>query len=124
MIRDLSLSLRALLTQGAAGLPELATAQVSFDRPADGFNPAQPTVSLFLYDVRENVELRNREPNVSIVNGQVSRVAPPRRMSCSYLVTAWPGNVTGDELALREHRLLSQVLVLLMRNPTIPARYL
>ena len=61
MLRDLSESLQALLTQ--PGLPpELGSAVVSFDRPSDPFTPAQTTVNLFLFEVRENRELRNNEP--------------------------------------------------------------
>jgi hypothetical protein len=46
----------------------------------------------------------------------------PLRLNCSYLVTAWP--VGGAELALQEHRLLTQVLRALGQCPTIPSRYL
>jgi hypothetical protein len=122
MIRDLSATLEAVLTQ--SGLPtELAAAQIAFDRPTEPFNPPQTTVDLFLYDVRENVELRNNEPirrHTGI--GRVTIEPPPLRMACSYLVTAWP--VGGPDLALQEHRLLSQVLQLLSRFPTIPASFL
>src|SRR5262249_25311361 len=44
------------------------------------------------------------------------------RLACSYLVTAWP--VGGAELALQEHRLLTQVLRVLSRYPMIPANFL
>jgi hypothetical protein len=37
-------------------------ALIAFDRANDGFKPAQTTVDLFLFDVRENVELRRNEP--------------------------------------------------------------
>jgi hypothetical protein len=122
MIRDLSATLEAVLTQ--PGLPpELAGAQIVFDRPTEPFNPPQTTVDLFLYDVRENVELRDNEPirrHTSI--GRVTIEPPPLRVACSYLVTAWP--VGGADLALQEHRLLSQILQLLSRFPTIPASFL
>lgn len=122
MIRDLSSTLEAVLTQ--PGLPpELAGAQIVFDRPTEPFNPLQTTVDLFLYDVRENVELRNNEPiRRHIGIGRVTIEPPPLRVACSYLVTAWP--VGGADLALQEHRLLSQILRLLARFPTIPASFL
>ena len=122
MIRDLSQTLRSLLTQGVPA--ELATAQIVFDRPSEQFNPTQATIDLFLYDIRENVELRNNEPTVERLNGQATIRRPPLRINCSYLVTAWPGGVSGDELALQEHRLLSQVLQVLVRYPTIPEPFL
>jgi len=124
MIRDLSLTLRAILDDPtlSATFPELAAAQIVFDRPIETFNPTQTTVDLFLYDIRENTELRSNEPIVQRGNGQVTIVPPPLRVSCSYLVTAWP--VGGIEMALQEHRLLSQALQVLSRHPTIPSIYL
>jgi hypothetical protein len=121
VIGDLSLTLRAILTQ--PGLPsELAAAQIAFDRPGESFNPGQTTVDLFLYDIRENLELRNPEPAIERVNGQAVRRPPPLRVACTYLVTAWP--VGGAELPLQEHRLLGQTLQILARYPTIPASFL
>jgi hypothetical protein len=115
MIRDLSESLSALLTPAVQ-------ADISFDRPTDLFQPAQTTIDVFLYDVRENVELRNNEPIVRRVGTEAHKVAPPVRLDCAYLVTAWP--VGGSDLALQEHRLLSQALQRLLRFPTIPPDFL
>ena len=121
MIRDLSETLRAMLTQ--PGLPaELAAAQIVFERPVESFNPSQTTIDLFLYDIRENLELRSNEPLIERRNGQALIHRPPLRVACTYLVTAWP--VGGSELVLQEHRLLSQVLQVLSRSPQIPAAFL
>lgn len=124
MIRDLSLTLRSLLDDPALAtvFPELAAAQVVFDRPAESFNPAQTTVNLFLYDIRENLELRSSEPLLERHSGQAIIHPPPLRVACAYLVTAWP--VGGTELPLQEHRLLSQTLQVLAGHPTIPPRFL
>jgi hypothetical protein len=124
MIRDLSLTLQAILDDSALGatFPELAAAQIVFDRPVETFNPTQTTIDLFLYDIRENMELRSNEPTLRRLNGQVEIQPPPRRVACSYLITAWP--VGGTDLALQEHRLLSQVLQVLSRYPQIPAAFL
>lgn len=124
MIRSLSETLRALLDDPglAASFPELAAAQILFERPGDQFAPAQTTIDLFLYDVRENMELRSNEPVVVRNDGHATIGRPPARVACSYLVTAWP--VGGGELALQEHRLLSQTLQVFLMNPTIPAKYL
>jgi hypothetical protein len=121
MIRDLSHTLQAMLTQ--RGLPaELAAARIAFDRPGEGFTPQQTTLDLFLYDIRENLELRNAEPVLERVNGHAVRRRPPLRVDCTYLVTAWP--VGGEELALQEHRLLAQVLQVFARYPTIHPSFL
>jgi hypothetical protein len=55
-------------------------------------------------------------------NGQVTIRQPPLRIACSYLVTAWP--VGGNESALQEHKLISQVLQVLAGYPTIPPSFL
>ncbi|HEX5734715.1 MAG TPA: Pvc16 family protein [Blastocatellia bacterium] len=124
MIRDLSETLRAMLDDPAlaASFPELAEAQIVFDRPTDQFKPSGPTIDLFLYDVRENMELRSNEPLIERQNGQAVIHRPPMRVACSYLVTAWPSGVA--DVDLREHRLLSQVLMAISSHSTIPAKYL
>ncbi len=124
MIRDLSESLRNLLDDPslATEFPELAVADILFDRPVTTFNPAQSAVNLFLFDVNENVELRSNEPEIERSGFLATRRKPPRRIDCSYLVTAWP--IGGIDLFLQEHRLLSQTLQVLGRNPTMPAGFL
>ena len=124
MIRDLSETLRAILDDPtlAASFPELAAAQILFDRPVEQFNPGQTTINLYLYDVRENMELRSNEPIIERNNGQAVLRRAPIRVLCSYLLTAWP--VGGAEPQLQEHRLLSQAIQLLSRFPTIPATFL
>jgi hypothetical protein len=124
MIRDLSLTLQAILEDPAlaASFPELASAQIVFDRPIETFNPTQTTIDLFLYDVRENMELRSNEPKHERLNGTTRILPPPLRVACTYLVTAWP--VGGTEVALQEHRLLSQVLQAVSRFPKIPDSFL
>ena len=121
MIRDLSETMQALLTQ--PGLPpELAAAAVSFDRPTDPFTPPQTTIDVFLFDIRERVDLRFTEYEVQKNNQQATLSRPPLRVACAYLITAWP--VSEPDLALAEQRLLSQVLQLLSRFPQIPASFL
>jgi len=124
MIRDLSLTLQAILDDPAlaAPFPELAAAQIVFDRPVVSFTPAQTTIDLFLYDIRENMELRSNEPKYERLDGQTRIHRAPMRVACSYLVTAWPAG--GADLELQEHRLLGQVLQALSRYPKIPASFL
>jgi hypothetical protein len=117
MIDDLSQTLRTMLTRG--GPEPLKSAQIVFDRPADPFTPQQTTVDLFLYDIREDLELRSNEPVIERQSGQVITHRPPLRVACSYLVTAWPGGLTGDAAVLLEQRLLSQTLQVLAGQPTI-----
>jgi hypothetical protein len=124
MIRDLSLTLRAVLTDPALAtdFPELAAAQVLFDRPVEAFNPPLTTLDLFLFDIRENRELRSNERYTTVTNGQFTIRQAPLRIDCSYLVTAWPTG--GTELFLQEHQLLGQALQVFSRYPRIPATFL
>ncbi len=122
MIDDLSQTLRTILTRG--GKEPLKSAQIVLDRPADPFAPQQATVDLFLYDIREDLELRSNEPMLERKNGHVITHRPPLRVACSYLVTAWAGGLTGDAAVLLEQRLLSQALQVLSRQSTINPKLL
>jgi hypothetical protein len=66
--------------------------------------------------------LRSNEPAINRNNGTATIQPPPLRVACSYLVTAWPAG--GTDLALQEHRLLSQTLQVLAGFPKIPAAFL
>lgn len=123
MIRDLSLTLQAILLP-QPGLPtELASARIVFDRPTAQFTPTETSIDLFLYDIRENLDLRSNEAIVTKQNDKATIQTPSIRLACSYLVTAWP-KATGEELFLQEHRLLSQVFNVLSSYDTIPLGFL
>lgn len=109
MIDLLDKALETLLNQ------ELPGAHIYFDAPDDKFGPTLPAVDLFLYDVRENRELRSNEWVVQRqTNGQVTKQPPPVRVECSYLITAWASGASD------EHKLLGQVIQTLVRYPTLP----
>ena len=124
MINDLSLTLQALLSDPAlaAKFPELAAAQIVFDRPDENFKPTQASIDLYLFDVRENFQLRSNEPFVDRKSGQAVVHQPPIRAACTYLTTAWP--VGGTDVVLQEQKLLSQVFQVIMGVPKIPSKYL
>jgi hypothetical protein len=125
MFNDLDSTLTALLNDAPlAELPELHGADVSFETPDKNFAPAQATVDLFLYEVRENRELRDPEPIVERLNGIAVRRPPPIRADCSYIITTWSLGTTGAARIAAEHRLLGQALQWLSRFATIPAQYL
>lgn len=124
MIDDVSRTLRSILDDGAieSSCKELFDAAVRFDRPTDQFKPGGATVNLFLYDVRENTEMRNNQPLIERRNGNAIIKRPPLRMTCSYLVTAWPQSEKEDS-PLEEQRLLSQTIQVLSCYPVIPIRF-
>jgi hypothetical protein len=124
VIRDLSETLKAVLQDATfkKPFPQLAAAEIVFERPTDTFNPTTSTIDLFLYDVHENATLRSNDMVVERTGGIAVSHPAPLRLDCSYLVTAWPAG--GPEIALQEHRLLAQALRVLSRYPTIPAQFL
>lgn len=124
MIDDLSRTLKAVLHDPsfAVAFPELNGAEIVFDRPLDPFTPPSTTVDVFLYDLRENLELRLNEVTTSRVGDQIVTHPAALRLACSYLVTAWP--VGGADLPLQEHKLLTQVLCVLSRYPILPSTFL
>lgn len=126
MIHDLDETLRELLTRTLPpGLVEQVT--ISFATPDNQFPPTSvtlPAIDLFLYDMRENRDLRSNEWRMErSSDGTATKRPPPVRVDCSYLVTAWPSESAPDP-AEDEHRLLGEVMKVLLRHPTIPAEVL
>lgn len=126
MIHDLDETLRELLTRTLPpGLVEQVT--ISFATPDDQFPPTSvtlPAIDLFLYDVQENRDLRSNEWRVErSSDGTSTKRPPPVRVDCSYLVTAWPSE-SAPNPAEDEHRLLGEVMKVLLRHLTIPAEVL
>ena len=123
MIRDLDLTVRALLDSQALPGSELARADIVFDLPDPTWRGGLGglTVDCYLYDVRENPELATAEPLMqrSADRTRAARMRPPARIDCSYCITAW--STATAEPVLEEHRVLAQVIRILLRNPTIPA---
>jgi hypothetical protein len=95
---------------------------VAFDAPDREWaaKVGKPTVNCYLYDIRENLQLREtdwvmeRDPNGRVV----TKRQPPRRFDLSYVCTAW----TAD--AEDEHRLLWRVLATFVRCPVLPRHLL
>jgi hypothetical protein len=130
MIDHLDKSLEALLRRKEedGGLPKnLKDTTITFAPPGEGFPPADvvlPAIDLFLYDVREDRDLRSNEWFLEKKpDGTATRKRSPIRISCSYLVTAWLG-VGVKNPAQTEHQLLGEVMKVLLRFPTLPPEIL
>jgi hypothetical protein len=119
MIQDVDESLRALVKRDALNGSK---ADVAFDAPTKEWSSRRntPTIDLYLYDIREDLEQRqvmwedirgdSRDPRLI-----TERRPPPRRFKLSYLVTAW------TQRPEDEHRLLSALLGCFLRHPILPA---
>ena len=123
MLHELDQTLATLLKRELPGRDQIT---VSFAAPDDQFSVKPPAVDLFLYDVRENLELRS---NDEVVERQTDwtaiRYRPPVRVDASYLITAWPGGGAGQtDSSEDEHMLLSAVMRVLLRFPKLPRELL
>jgi hypothetical protein len=126
MIADIDETLRLLILTELAGVPNCPirdAAQITFDPPsiAEAAQDGEARVNLYLMDVRENTERRGE--GHQIMRRPEEQKAGQKRLAVyidlSYLVTAYAGN---DPLL--EHRLLADVLGVLLRCLAAPAQYL
>jgi hypothetical protein len=115
-LADLDEALRTLLKRelerhGFEGV------DIAFDAPATDWSAklTNPTVNLFLYDLRENVAEADVSTRDVRINGAMMAAPPPMRLEVTYSVTAWTKAVQD------EHRLLSQVLAILFSHVSLPA---
>lgn len=123
MIHDLDDTLKAMLQTYAPANSLLAGAAIGFDLPDSAWRGGLQVLTLncYLYDVRQNMAMRTNESLVvrSADDTRATRVSPPVRIDCAYCITAW--SAADPPLVAEEHRLLGDVLRLLIRFQTIPA---
>jgi hypothetical protein len=115
MIDHVDEALRNLLLRE---LPFLGADRIYFETPDREFKPGLPAIDLFLYDVRENMDLRDNETRSLRGNGTATTWRSPVRVDCSYLITAWAGDIKG------EHTILGAVMSALLRHSTLPPEIL
>lgn len=125
MLDDLDKTLKVVLEAGLRD--SLRTPfTITFAAPDEKFPPSTvslPAINLFLYDVRENRDLRTNEMLVEhTADGRAMQLRPPVRIDCSYLITAWTSEA--NDAAAGEHALLGNVIRVLLRAPTIPGEML
>ena len=113
MFYEVDEALRALVR---AEVLDGSDVEIVFDAPTREWASRRnaPTVNLYLYDIRE--DLRRRERGlVNTYDGRtvVARTEPPRHFKTTYLITAW------TQRPEDEHRLLSSLLVCMLRNPML-----
>jgi hypothetical protein len=117
MIHDVDDSLRALIeADGPDGV------DISFESPTREWasRRSAPTINVFLYDIREDVD--RRDVAAQVIRDDTGRVIerrpPARRFKLSYLLSAW------TQRAEDEHRLLAGLLTQFMRCDSIPQEHL
>jgi hypothetical protein len=115
MLADLDETLENLLKR-ELGRHGFEGVDIAFDAPTREWSGqlSQPSVSLFLYDLRECEDQRPTGWTVTRTGDTVTEGRPPMIMEASYAITAWAQAVQD------EHRLLSQVLSVLYAYPELP----
>ena len=78
----------------------------------------RPTINMFLFDLQENIELRQSNFETTRNNGRAERRQAPRRFDLRYMVSVLTTEVED------EHQLLWRVLLTLVRHPQFPAEVL
>jgi hypothetical protein len=114
-LADIDEALRALLKReldrhGFEGI------EISFDAPSREWSGklTGPTVSLFLYDLREATDEADISGGEHRGNGTAVITPPALRLEATYAITAWSQAVED------EHRLLSQLIVILHSYRQLP----
>jgi hypothetical protein len=77
-----------------------------------------PTVNVYLYDIREDLRRRESSTLIDVYDDAgrvIRRRRPPRYVKLSYLVTAW------TQRPEDEHRLLSALLLGILRYEALPS---
>jgi hypothetical protein len=118
VIQDVDDTLRELLVQK---VPVDTTAvDIKFEMPNKDWSATvtKPTVNLFLYDVRENRELRSNERTVTRTGNAGVETRAPVRVDLSYLISVWTTDVSD------EHQLLGKILMTLLQFPLVPPEVL
>jgi hypothetical protein len=116
MFADLDEAIRRMLVErGGLNSGEI---DIAFDMPTREWAAgiSKPTVNLYLYDLRENMQLKDpapwkvkRGPNNTAI-----KTRPDVQVDISYNITAFASTVED------EHRLLGRVLVTLLQHPVLP----
>jgi hypothetical protein len=114
-IADLDEALRILLTRELAR-HGFEGVDIAFDAPSKEWSGklTNPTIDLFLYDLREATDRAAMTPTEHRGNGQATVIPPPLKLELTYAVTGWTKAVED------EHRLLSQLLAILVSHRQLP----
>jgi len=80
-----------------------------------------PKANIYLFDIKENVELRNNEwKTLRKSNGTVQRQKPEVRVDLYYLVTFYSQELEPDKSIKEEQQWLSEVLAIVHTHDNIP----
>ncbi len=134
MLKDLDETLKLLLINNLKDdFVDQSGYKISFEPPSQEIENKKTIINLFLYDIRENIELRSsvRSWDKPIKNEGVSkRVFASTRVDCSYLITVWTnrpqsnGDDSNQVPFLYEHQILGEIMKILLKYRYIPSTIL
>lgn len=115
-LKEIPVAISAIFQQWIKSIHPLV--EVFFAQPTKEWAASltRPTINFFLFDLRENTERREVNPQVFRHQDEKTgeRRMPPRRMDLSYLVSVFTADVSD------EHALLWRVAATLMKFPELP----
>ncbi|HET9981066.1 MAG TPA: Pvc16 family protein [Ktedonobacterales bacterium] len=114
MLTEIHTALRQLIWDYGRISPD--EVDISFEAPTRERieRLVRPTVSLFLFDLVENTEIRQSSFPATRLSDHAERRMPPRRVDLRYMVSALTSEIED------EHRLLWRVLATLLKYPQLP----
>ncbi|GJL61820.1 MAG: hypothetical protein NPIRA04_04740 [Nitrospirales bacterium] len=115
MIKHLDETIKRVIHQKAGFSPE--EVEIAFDQPTGTWANAltRPTLNCYLYDIRENLDLRNYEvTRESLPEGKIREALSPMWLDLTYIITAWT-TVVEDE-----HEILWRAIAALANTNPIP----
>lgn len=118
MFQDLDNTLRELLIQKVP--INNGDIDIKFELPNQDWESKlqKATINLFLYDIRENLELRSNERFLTRNGVTGTETIAPVRMDLSYMITVWTKEIAD------EHKLVGNILKTLLCYPTLPTEVL
>ena len=118
MLPEIHAALRQLIWEYGRISPD--EVDISFEAPTRERieRLVRPTVSLFLFDLVENTEMRQSSFPTTRLSDHAERRMPPRRVDLRYMVSALTSEIED------EHRLLWRVLATLLKYPQLPGELL
>jgi hypothetical protein len=126
MLKDLDETLVELLKQKYP-TDDIKNSQIDivFNRPDKDWEGkvTRLTINLFLYDIRENLQLRGNERYLTRNGTTGTETYAATRMDFTYLISVWSKASSTVEIE-EEHEVLGKVLTTLLSYPILPPEVL
>ena len=106
----------------------IAESEIGFQKPKkdwlDGTAASIPKMSIYLFDIRENLELRSNEWHSESYDTAIRRKKPDTCMDLFYMMTFYSTQESTEAKNIeKEHRWISEILSLIYNNAYIPKEY-